>query len=108
MTATGSFLNRFFPDVYAKMKRDNIHVRNYCKFNSQLLTAFTSSLYISGLFSTLLASRVTEKYGRRQSMLVGGALFLGGSAMGGAAMNVYMLILSRILLGFGVGFTNQV
>ncbi|KAK8963785.1 Hexose carrier protein HEX6 [Platanthera guangdongensis] len=27
--------------------------------------------------------------------------------MGGAAVDVYMLILSRILLGFGVGFTNH-
>ncbi|KAL0923758.1 hypothetical protein M5K25_007830 [Dendrobium thyrsiflorum] len=107
VTATGSFLNKFFPDVYAKMNRDHIHVRNYCKFNSQALTAFTSSLYIAGLFSSLFASRITEKYGRRPSMVIGGALFLAGSAMGGAAMNIYMLIFARILLGFGVGFTNQ-
>ncbi|XP_020589786.1 hexose carrier protein HEX6-like [Phalaenopsis equestris] len=107
VTATASFLNKFFPDVYAKMERDNIRVRNYCQFNSQVLTAFTSCLYISGLFSSLLASRVTEKYGRRPSMLIGGALFLAGTAMGGAAVNVYMLILARILHGFAVGFTNQ-
>ncbi|KAJ4953114.1 hypothetical protein NE237_029946 [Protea cynaroides] len=28
-------------------------------------------------------------------------------ALGGAAVNVYMLILGRVLLGIGVGFTNQ-
>ncbi|KAK4385154.1 Hexose carrier protein HEX6 [Sesamum angolense] len=30
-----------------------------------------------------------------------------GAAIGGAAYNVYMLILGRVLLGVGLGFTNQ-
>ncbi|VAH48367.1 unnamed protein product [Triticum turgidum subsp. durum] len=40
-------------------------------------------------------------------MLVGGALFFAGGAITGAAMNIAMLIIGRMLLGFGVGFTNQ-
>ncbi|KAK8963961.1 Hexose carrier protein HEX6 [Platanthera guangdongensis] len=106
VTATGSFLQKFFPDVFEKMKGDT-HVSNYCLFNSQALTAFTSSLYIAGVLASLIASGVTADYGRRTSMLIGSVLFLSGSVMGGAAVDVYMLILSRILLGFGVGFTNQ-
>ncbi|PKA46444.1 Hexose carrier protein HEX6 [Apostasia shenzhenica] len=106
VTTMGSFQERFFPDVYTKMKNDT-KVSNYCKFNSEILTTFTSSLYLAGLFASLFASRITVKYGRRTSMLVGGGLFLAGSAVGGAAMNVHMLILARILLGSGIGFTNQ-
>ncbi|RVW86186.1 Hexose carrier protein HEX6 [Vitis vinifera] len=41
------------------------------------------------------------------TILAGGAAFLIGSALGGAAFNVYMVILGRILLGVGVGFANQ-
>ena len=41
-------------------------------------------------------------------MLIGGATFLVGAALNGAAVNVAMLILGRILLGIGVGFANQV
>jgi predicted MFS family arabinose efflux permease len=46
--------------------------------------------------------------GRQAVMLMGGALFFAGGAMTGAAVNIAMLIVGRMLLGFGVGFTNQV
>jgi len=40
-------------------------------------------------------------------MLIGGVLFLVGSAINAGAVNVAMLIIGRMLLGFGVGFTTQ-
>ncbi|KAI3931150.1 hypothetical protein MKX01_029340 [Papaver californicum] len=40
-------------------------------------------------------------------MLVGGIIFLIGSALNGAAQNVAMLIIGRVLLGVGVGYANQ-
>ncbi|KAJ8537119.1 hypothetical protein K7X08_035520 [Anisodus acutangulus] len=88
------------------MKEDN-EVSNYCKFDSQLLTSFTSSLYVAGLFATFVASSVTRAFGRKPSILLGGANFLAGAALGGAASNIYMLIFDRVLLGVGVGFENQ-
>lgn len=101
------FLEKFFPDVYTKMKQDT-KVSNYCKFDSQLLTAFTSSLYIAGLIASFFASSVTRAFGRKPSILIGGAAFLIGAALGGAALNIYMLILGRVMLGVGIGFANQV
>ena len=95
-----SFLERFFPEVLRGMrsaKRDA-----YCKYDNQLLTAFTSSMYIAGMLASLAASGVTRRVGRRAVMLVGGTMFLAG------AVNIAMLIVGRILLGFGVGFTAQV
>ncbi|GMH21521.1 hypothetical protein Nepgr_023363 [Nepenthes gracilis] len=100
------FLKKFFPEVYRKMKEDT-KISNYCKFDSQLLTAFTSSLYVAALFASLIASPMTRSFGRKLSILVGGAAFLAGSALGAAAFNIYMLILGRVLLGVGVGFANQ-
>ncbi|KAL6204595.1 hypothetical protein ACLB2K_021862 [Fragaria x ananassa] len=40
-------------------------------------------------------------------MFFGGVLFCVGAAINAAAMGVWMLILGRILLGFGIGFSNQ-
>lgn len=105
VTSMDPFLTKFFPEVYREMKGSR--VSNYCKYNSQLLTAFTSSLYIAGLVTTFLASWVTARFGRRPSIIIGGAAFLAGGAIGGAAVDIYMLLLGRVLLGVGLGFGNQ-
>lgn len=105
VTSMDPFLRKFFPKVYRGMM--GTRVSNYCKYDSQLLTAFTSSLYVAGLVTTFLASWVTASCGRRPSILSGGAAFLAGAVIGGAAVNVYMLILGRVLLGVGLGFANQ-
>uniref|UniRef100_A0A7C9CSY5 Major facilitator superfamily (MFS) profile domain-containing protein n=1 Tax=Opuntia streptacantha TaxID=393608 RepID=A0A7C9CSY5_OPUST len=100
------FLRHFFPEVYEKKKhaREN----NYCKFNDQGLAAFTSSLYIAGLVASLCASPITRNYGRRISIICGGLCFLVGATLNAAAQNLAMLLLGRIMLGFGIGFGNQV
>ncbi|KAJ8625698.1 hypothetical protein MRB53_034228 [Persea americana] len=105
VTTMPSFLKKFFPTVLRK--KEEAQKDEYCVYDSQVLTAFTSSLYIAGLFASLMASRVTKTIGRQMTMLLGGVTFLSGSIINAAAMNVEMLILGRILLGFGVGFTNQ-
>ncbi|XP_025824600.1 sugar transport protein MST1-like isoform X2 [Panicum hallii] len=99
------FLRRFFPQVLRRMAAAKGN--EYCLYDSQTLTAFTSSLYVAGLVASLVASRVTAAMGRQAVMLMGGALFFAGGAMTGAAVNIAMLIVGRMLLGFGVGFTNQ-
>lgn len=102
-----SFLEKFFPSVFRKEKNDT-STNQYCKFDSPLLTAFTSSLYLAALVASFFASTVTRVFGRKISMLFGGVTFLAGAAINGAAKDVAMLIIGRILLGVGVGFANQV
>ncbi|XP_062176813.1 sugar transport protein 5-like [Alnus glutinosa] len=99
------FLKKFFPSVLEKM--GDAKQNQYCIFDSQILTAFTSSLYVSGLLSSLLAGRVTTATGRKGILIIGGLIFLVGTAINAAAINVEMLILGRLLLGVGIGFTNQ-
>lgn len=106
VTSMKPFLEKFFPDVYTKRIQDT-KISNYCKFDSQLLTSFTSSLYVAGLIATFFASPVTRAFGRKPSILIGGVAFLAGAALGGAASNIYMLIIGRVFLGLGVGFANQ-
>ena len=69
------FQYKFFPEVY------NVEVRKiggvvtdspvqaaYCKYNNQLLQLVVSSLYISALFSGIVASRFARALGRKVSM----------------------------------------
>jgi MFS family permease len=102
-----SFLKKFFPSVYRKQQEDKTS-NQYCQYDSQTLTMFTSSLYLAALLASLVASIVTRKFGRKLSMLFGGVLFCAGAIINGVAKAVWMLILGRILLGFGIGFANQV
>lgn len=102
------FLKKFFPSVYNKMKDETNDANQYCKFDSQLLTLFTSSLYVAALAASFCASVVTRSFGRKTSMLIGGLVFLIGSILNGAALDIEMLIIGRLLLGVGVGFANQV
>ncbi|KAL6845737.1 hypothetical protein ACP4OV_024312 [Aristida adscensionis] len=105
VTQMESFLRKFFPEVLSRTK--NAKHDAYCRFDDQLLTAFTSSLFIAAMLSSLVASHLTRMVGRQTVMLIGGMLFLTGSGINAGAVNIAMLILGRILLGLGVGFTAQ-
>ncbi|KAG6584034.1 Sugar carrier protein C, partial [Cucurbita argyrosperma subsp. sororia] len=106
VTSMDSFLEKFFPSVFRK-KHQKETTNQYCQYDSETLTLFTSSLYLAALLSSLVASTVTRRFGRKLSMLFGGMLFCSGAIINAAAKNVLMLILGRILLGFGIGFANQ-
>ncbi|CAL5036098.1 unnamed protein product [Urochloa decumbens] len=105
VTQMESFLKKFFPEVISSMKSAKRDA--YCKYDNQLLTAFTSSMYIASSLSSLVAGRVTRRVGRQAVMLIGGILFLTGSIINAAAISVTMLIIGQMMLGFGVGFTTQ-
>ncbi|KAJ0975254.1 hypothetical protein J5N97_017219 [Dioscorea zingiberensis] len=107
VTSMDDFLEKFFPKVYQRLKEPGLN-SNYCKYNSQELQLFTSSLYLAGLTATFFASYTTRRIGRRLTMLIAGVFFIIGVICNGAAQNLAMLIIGRILLGCGVGFANQV
>ncbi|PIA55211.1 hypothetical protein AQUCO_00800143v1 [Aquilegia coerulea] len=105
VTTMVPFIKTFFPWVLKNMaeaKQDY-----YCVFDSHVVTAFTSSLYIAGLVASLVAGRLTARMGRKVTLLIGGCFFFVGTAVNATAVNIPLLLLGRILLGFGVGFTNQ-
>lgn len=106
VTTMDDFLKKFFPRIYRR-KQAHLHVTDYCKFDDQVLTLFTSVLYFAALFSTFGASLVTRKRGRRISILCGSVSFFLGGAINAGAQNIFMLIIGRIFLGIGIGFGNQ-
>ncbi|KAM3244508.1 hypothetical protein ACQJBY_056068 [Aegilops geniculata] len=105
VTSMEDFQREFFPTVLRK--RHENKGSNYCRYDSQGLQLFTSSLYLAGLVSTFFASYTTRRLGRRATMRIAGAFFIVGVIFNGAARNLGMLIVGRILLGCGVGFANQ-
>ncbi|KAH0467165.1 hypothetical protein IEQ34_004403 [Dendrobium chrysotoxum] len=106
VTSMNDFLIKFFPKVYRRKNEPGIE-SNYCKYDNQGLQLFTSSLYLAGLTATFFASYTTRRLGRRLTMLIAGFFFIGGVIFNGAAQDLGMLIVGRILLGCGVGFANQ-
>uniref|UniRef100_A0A2P2IYH5 Major facilitator superfamily (MFS) profile domain-containing protein n=1 Tax=Rhizophora mucronata TaxID=61149 RepID=A0A2P2IYH5_RHIMU len=105
VTSMNGFLEKFFHTVYER--KQHAHENNYCKYNNQGLAAFTSSLYLAGLVSSLVAGPITRTYGRRASIVCGGVSFLIGATLNAAAVQLSMLLLGRIMLGVGIGFGNQ-
>ncbi|XP_038890849.1 sugar carrier protein C-like [Benincasa hispida] len=106
VTSMAPFLQEFFPSVYQKEALDT-STNQYCKFDSLTLTIFTSSLYLAALMASFVASWVTRNFGRKKSMLLGSIVFLVGAIVNAAAINIAMLIIGRICLGIGVGFSLQ-
>ncbi|KAG5616991.1 hypothetical protein H5410_016815 [Solanum commersonii] len=78
-----SFLKKFFPEVYTQMTQV-AKISNYYKFDGQLLTSFTSSIYVVGLIASFFASPVTHTFVRRPSIIISGVVFIIDSALGGA------------------------
>lgn len=101
-----TFLLDFFPHVYEKKHR--VHENNYCKFDDQLLQLFTSSLYLAGIFASFISSYVSRAFGRKPTIMLASIFFLVGAILNLSAQELGMLIGGRILLGFGIGFGNQV
>lgn len=54
VTSMEPFLVKFFPSVYKQMKDESSHESQYCKFDNELLTLFTSSLYLAALVASFL------------------------------------------------------
>ncbi|XP_068637575.1 sugar transport protein 14-like isoform X1 [Aristolochia californica] len=106
VTSMDDFLKEFFPKVL-KRKNQHLHETDYCKYDNQLLTLFTSSLYFAALLSTFGASHLTRAKGRRASILFAATSFFVGAVVNAAAVNIAMLIIGRIFLGIGIGFGNQ-
>ncbi|KAL3625462.1 Sugar transport protein 14 [Castilleja foliolosa] len=106
VTSMDDFLKEFFPSIYRR-KQQHLKETDYCKYDNQLLTLFTSSLYFAALLSTFLASHITRNKGRRASILCGSVSFFFGAILNAFSQNIPMLIIGRILLGVGIGFGNQ-
>jgi len=109
--AMPSFLEQFFPQVYdataALLPGDGSNANAYCSYDNQVLSLFTSSFFLAGIVSSVVASFTTRLYGRKSSMVAGALLYVAGSTLQASAINTAMLVCGRVVMGLGVGFVNQ-
>jgi MFS transporter, DHA1 family, multidrug resistance protein len=71
---------------------------------SDALAQFTFSIAVLGMgVATLVYGPLADRLGRRPVLLSGLALFLAGTALTAAAVNVWLLVLGRLVQAVGAG-----
>lgn len=79
---------------------------SWCRFDDHTLTLFTSSAFLAAAVATLCAGSLARSAGRRATMVAAGLFYLVGIAINAGAVHVSMLVIGRILIGFGTGLAN--
>lgn len=65
-------------------------------------------LEIGALVSSLPVGHISDKYGRRRTVLWGASIFVAGGALQTCAVNLTMLIVGRVISGLGVGMLSTI
>ena len=74
----------------------------YFNLNDATTGLQTASVFIGGVFTPLWGP-VTDKLGRRPSLLWAAVITCGAVILQTAAQNIAMFVIARIILGFGTG-----
>jgi len=106
LTSTEPFLVKFFPSIYEEMEKQVV-VSQYCKFDSQLLTLFSSSLFLAAMIAAFLAGPLTRAFGRKWTLFTAASAYVCGACLGGVSVDFPMLITGQMLVGAGVGLSIQ-
>uniref|UniRef100_A0A0E0JVU8 Major facilitator superfamily (MFS) profile domain-containing protein n=1 Tax=Oryza punctata TaxID=4537 RepID=A0A0E0JVU8_ORYPU len=102
LTSTESFLAMFFPVIF-EQQQERVITNQYCKFDSQVLTLFGSSLFLSAMVAGVFASPMARAFGRKWTLFVAAVAYLIGAVLGAISFNFIVLVTGRLLLGVGVG-----
>ncbi|MFP7255610.1 sugar porter family MFS transporter [Terribacillus goriensis] len=67
-----------------------------------------SSLLVGAIISAAITGRVTDKIGRKKTIIAAGILFLIGALSAGLAVNVTTMVIARVILGLAVGCSTTI
>ncbi|XP_073225654.1 sugar transport protein 10-like [Cicer arietinum] len=81
---------------------------SWLSFVCQINIVLSSIIQTLALITPFFASTTTRMFGCKASVFGGGLFFLVGALLHDFAINIEMLIVGRLLLGFVVGYCNQV
>eukprot|EP00798_Chlamydomonas_sp_ICE-L_P024848 gene24848-10505_t len=81
--------------------------RSKPKYNNHIVSVFVSSLFLAGAAAAAVGGWTSNSLGRRATMMMGGACFAVGTVLVSCAYHISMLVIGRLILGFGVGFATQ-
>jgi len=74
--------------------------------STTLQEVVTSWVTLGALFGALLAGVLADRVGRQKTMLIGGVLFAVGALGESLAPGTWTLVVSRFVIGFGVGIAS--
>ena len=78
---------------------------NVSTFASEVITSWVT---LGALVAALVAGIAADRYGRRPMLLVAGLLFIAGAVIQGVAQGAEVLVVGRLITGFGIGFASVV
>ncbi|XP_065840781.1 uncharacterized protein [Oscarella lobularis] len=79
-----------------------------CKDAETTLGLVVSTFSLGCLAGALLAGILSDKLGRRKSIIIGGIGFIVGGAIQSASVELWMIFFGRVVAGLGVGFVSMV
>lgn len=74
---------------------------NYFNLTTATTGLNTASVFIGGFFGPIFSGIIADKYGRRPAIFWGSIITIIGIVLQGAAQNIAMFVIARIILGFG-------
>jgi sugar porter (SP) family MFS transporter len=83
-----------------------IFVRKSFLLSTRMEEVVVSVVLVGAMSGALAGGSITDRIGRRATLLWGGAIFLAGSLLALASPNVATLIVARLSLGVAIGFTS--
>ncbi|KAL8278140.1 hypothetical protein RQP46_009464 [Phenoliferia psychrophenolica] len=69
--------------------------------NLNEITGMVSIYHAGGVFGVLTSSYVSDRWGRKISFLYGSAFYIVGAIIMSAAVNLHMLLVGRLIIGWG-------
>lgn len=68
--------------------------------------AIISILEIGAMISSMLVSKISDRFGRKRTILLGTVIFMIGGLLQTFATNLYVFSVGRVISGFGVGILS--
>ncbi len=68
----------------------------------------TSWVTLGALLAALVAGTAADRFGRRPILLAAGLLFIAGAVIQAITPGVEILVLGRVITGFGIGFASVI
>ncbi|KAL4927545.1 sugar porter family MFS transporter [Aspergillus undulatus] len=99
------FVHEFSGKIKADYEPDNLDAYVISSSNKSLITSILSC---GTFFGALIAGDLADWFGRRTTIISGCAIFMVGVALQTASTTVALLVVGRLIAGFGVGFVSAI
>lgn len=76
--------------------------------SSSVIGFVISILEIGAMLSSLCVAKISDKFGRKRTILLGTFVFMIGGTLQSFAINFYIFTVGRVLSGFGVGILSTI